>query len=519
MADLTAGHLLATGVLAALVRARTVGEGQLVEVSLLGAALAVQIQDLVWLEGEAAGAAAAATRADLDGARRRDRRRPRDEPVLPLLRGGRRLPRGRLPQPGAAAGVPRRSSASTIRRSRRPTSFPTTRRCSREKQRADGARSSEAIAAEPVEAWLARLGAAGVPAGPVLARETVHADAQVRANGLLQDVEQPGLGPVTMLGAVFRIDGGGSGRDAPGAGARRRHRRRAARRWAREVHDRPRARAVRGVRARRARGLGGAARAGLRRVAGRPRRRARGAARGRRLGRALERPRRCSARRSRAGSSSGAPSRRSASSTRRRSARRSRSAAACGTARGGSRAASASRRSTAPARCAASQPRRCRRAGAAAGVGRRHARLPRRARRRRAREGGRARALPRAVRRAARRAAGRAGAARRCGARPRRPRPLRLGRGRAGRRLSGRDARLGGRRLPRGDRARPAGPRRHRLRARGRHPPLLPAREDACRCGSTRCCASSAAGRYESSRRSSGASTIFRIIASGTTVA
>ena len=28
------------------------------------------------------------------------------------------------------------------------------------------------------------LGAAGVPAGPVLARETVHADAQVRANGL-----------------------------------------------------------------------------------------------------------------------------------------------------------------------------------------------------------------------------------------------------------------------------------------------------------------------------------------------
>ena len=28
-----------------------------------------------------------------------------------------------------------------------------------------------AIAAEPVEAWLARLGAAGVPAGPVLTRE------------------------------------------------------------------------------------------------------------------------------------------------------------------------------------------------------------------------------------------------------------------------------------------------------------------------------------------------------------
>src|SRR4029078_5629163 len=59
MADLTAGHLLASGVLAALVRSRMTGEGQLVEVSLLGAALAVQIQDLVWLEGEADGGATA----------------------------------------------------------------------------------------------------------------------------------------------------------------------------------------------------------------------------------------------------------------------------------------------------------------------------------------------------------------------------------------------------------------------------------------------------------------------------
>ena len=57
MADLTAGHLLASGVLAALVRARETGEGDLVEVSLLGAALAVQIQDLVWIGDDADGAA------------------------------------------------------------------------------------------------------------------------------------------------------------------------------------------------------------------------------------------------------------------------------------------------------------------------------------------------------------------------------------------------------------------------------------------------------------------------------
>ena len=89
-----------------------------------------------------------------------------------------------------------------------------------EKQRVT-ATIEQTIAAESVEAWLARFGAAGVPAGPVLARETVHADVQIRANGLVQDVEQPGLGLLTMLGGVFRIDGGDSAttRPAPGLGA------------------------------------------------------------------------------------------------------------------------------------------------------------------------------------------------------------------------------------------------------------------------------------------------------------
>ena len=73
---------------------------------------------------------------------------------------------------------------------------------------------------------------------------------------------------------------------------------------------------------------------------------------------------------------------------------------------------------------------------AAAGVGRRHARLPGRSRRRSAREGGRARAVARAVRRAARSPSRCAGPARRCRSGPRRPHPLRLGGSRAGRRAS-----------------------------------------------------------------------------------
>ena len=78
-----------------------------------------------------------------------------------------------------------------------------------------------AIAAETVEAWLVRLGAAGVPSGPVFTRESVQGDVQARANGLLQDVEQPGLGTTTMLGGVFRLDGAepAAARPAPALGA------------------------------------------------------------------------------------------------------------------------------------------------------------------------------------------------------------------------------------------------------------------------------------------------------------
>lgn len=204
MADLTAGHLLASGVLAALVRSRTVGEGQLVEVSLLGAALAVQIQDLVWLEGEAAGPATAATRADLTARA--------DE-----IAGGLAMnPYYRCYE--AADGflavaclnlAQRRSFLGLFGHDdpaiAAPDVVPEDAAALERKQRVTGA-IEDAIGREPVEAWLARLGAAGVPAGPVLARETVYADAQVRANGLLQDVDQPGLGQVTMLGSVFRID-------------------------------------------------------------------------------------------------------------------------------------------------------------------------------------------------------------------------------------------------------------------------------------------------------------------------
>ena len=205
MADLTAGHLLASGVLAALVRSRTMGEGQLVEVSLLGAALAVQIQDLVWLEGEADGGAAAATRTDLEARA--------DE-----IAGGLAMnPYYRCYEAAdgfiavACLNLTQRQGLLALFNLDDPTIeapdlVPDDAAVLAAKQRLTAAIEG-AIAAAPVEEWLARLGAVGVPAGPVLSRETVHGDEQVRANGLIQDVTQPGLGTLTMLGGVFRIDG------------------------------------------------------------------------------------------------------------------------------------------------------------------------------------------------------------------------------------------------------------------------------------------------------------------------
>ncbi len=203
MADLTAGHLLASGVLAALVRARTAQEGQLVEVSLLGAAMAVQIQDLVWLEGEADGPATPATRDDL--AARADE-----------IAGGLAMnPYYRCYE--AADGFLALACLNLAQREaflaffdlddatiEAPDVVPDDASTLAAKQLLTAA-IERAIAAQPVAEWLARLRAAGIPAGPVLARETVHADAQARANGLIQDVEQPGLGRVTMLGGVFRL--------------------------------------------------------------------------------------------------------------------------------------------------------------------------------------------------------------------------------------------------------------------------------------------------------------------------
>jgi crotonobetainyl-CoA:carnitine CoA-transferase CaiB-like acyl-CoA transferase len=55
--------------------------------------------------------------------------------------------------------------------------------------------------------WLDRLQAAGVPCGLVHARESVYADPQVVAAGLVGEVVQPELGPVQLLAPFVRVGG------------------------------------------------------------------------------------------------------------------------------------------------------------------------------------------------------------------------------------------------------------------------------------------------------------------------
>lgn len=203
MADLTAGLLLSTAVLAALVRARATGVGERVEVSLLAAALAVQIQDLVVLPEERGWAVGPATRSDL-GARA-------DEIATGLSTN----PYYRCYEAAdgylalACLNLPQRTAFLALFGLDDPTveapDLLPEDEAVLERKRAVVSAVEELIAAEPVARWLERFEAAGVPCGPVLAREGVPSDLQVRANRLLEEVDQPGLGPVTMLGRIFGL--------------------------------------------------------------------------------------------------------------------------------------------------------------------------------------------------------------------------------------------------------------------------------------------------------------------------
>jgi crotonobetainyl-CoA:carnitine CoA-transferase CaiB-like acyl-CoA transferase len=206
MADLTAGFLLASGVLAALVRARETGRGDLVDVSLLAAALAVQLQDLVWLVGEAgADDVALADRAHLHA---RADEIASGVALNPYCRcfeaadGFLAVACLNLTQRRAFLGLFGLEDPTIDAPDLVPADAGV-----RAAKKEVAAAVADAFSRRSVGEWLDRLESAGVPCGRVQQRESVYADPLVRAERLIGDVEQDGLGRVRLLAPFVRVGG------------------------------------------------------------------------------------------------------------------------------------------------------------------------------------------------------------------------------------------------------------------------------------------------------------------------
>jgi crotonobetainyl-CoA:carnitine CoA-transferase CaiB-like acyl-CoA transferase len=65
----------------------------------------------------------------------------------------------------------------------------------------------DVLETRPTKEWLSRLAANDVPSAPVLRRDDVLTDPQVVFNGLIETIDQPGLGPIRQARPAARFDG------------------------------------------------------------------------------------------------------------------------------------------------------------------------------------------------------------------------------------------------------------------------------------------------------------------------
>ncbi len=206
MADFTAGLLAAIAVLAGLLaRSRDAAPG--LEISLLGASLAVQAQRFVSVQemDVVDRRRAPATADDLE--RHVRARRDTDE-LEPYYRayaaadGFFVLACLHQRQRAAAAGVLGLDDPWVANPQAPPASL-----AQREQRLALAAEFERRLAGEPVDVWVRRFRSAGVPAAEVRVLDQLFEHDQVRANGLVQTVHRDGIGDVRLLGSLFKIDG------------------------------------------------------------------------------------------------------------------------------------------------------------------------------------------------------------------------------------------------------------------------------------------------------------------------
>jgi crotonobetainyl-CoA:carnitine CoA-transferase CaiB-like acyl-CoA transferase len=209
IADFTAGLLAAIAVLAGLVgRSSEAAPG--IEVSLLGAALAVQAQRFVSVDGvdptpprAELERLAPASEADLE--RHVDHRRAADE-LEPYYRTYRAadgyfvlacLHERQRRAAAAIVGVDDRWAANP--------QAPPADLAERRRRRGLVAEFERRLALDPAADWIRRFRAVGVPAAQVQRLDQLFEHEQVAANGLVATVGGA-TGSVRLLGSVFKVD-------------------------------------------------------------------------------------------------------------------------------------------------------------------------------------------------------------------------------------------------------------------------------------------------------------------------
>ena len=218
LADFTAGLLAALSVTAGLLgRDGTAPE---VEVSLLGAAMALQAQRFVSVDGvdPRPNGTSFAGRAELQ---RATAKAELGEALDPYYRAH-----------ACADGFIALACLNVVQRLRVCELLDLKDPCVNNPQAPPGddaerdrrmahVRAVEAgFAGIPVSEAVAALADRRVPASEVRSLDQLFDDAQVNANGLVQTVDQPGVGAVQLLGGLFKVDGApsASGRPSPGLG-------------------------------------------------------------------------------------------------------------------------------------------------------------------------------------------------------------------------------------------------------------------------------------------------------------
>jgi formyl-CoA transferase len=190
VSDLTAGNLLALGIMMALYQREHTGLGRYVHTSLLESQVfLLDFQAARWLmAGEVAGQMGA------------------NHPTL--------APMGVFPTADGQVNIAASSPAQFTRfceAAGRPEwtqdeRWSSSRRRFEHREALNGA-IAEVTASHPSAWWVERLEAAGVPCGPILTVDRVFADPQVQHLGIAQAVDHPRLGATHMVASPIHLDG------------------------------------------------------------------------------------------------------------------------------------------------------------------------------------------------------------------------------------------------------------------------------------------------------------------------